>query len=43
MPLIFRNNVYMGRPSHGGAAPKKNMLDKLFEQVMHNTGHEQMK
>ena len=43
-PLYFRNKVYMGKPSHhGGAEPKKNMLDKMFEQIMHSTGHEQMR
>ena len=43
-PSHFRNKVYMGKPSsHGGAEPKKNMLDKMFEQIMHSTGHEQMK
>ena len=42
--LYFRNKVYMGKPSHhGGAEPKKNMLDKMFEQIMHSTGHEQMR
>ena len=36
--------MYMGKPSHGaGGEPKKNMLDKMFEQIMHSTGHEQMR
>jgi len=37
------NQVYMGKPTHGAGEPKKNMLDKMFEQIMHSTGHEHMK
>ena len=36
----FRNKVYMGKPK---VKPKKNILDQMFEQVMHSTGHEQMR
>jgi hypothetical protein len=37
--LGSRNKVYMGESR---VKPKKNQLDRMFEKIMHSTGHDQM-
>lgn len=36
----YENHVYMGEAQ---IAPKKNQLDRMFERIMHSTGHDHMR